>query len=153
MTANLTLNIPGSFCYDNLDENCRRYGRLYTWKSAKQGCPLLGEGWRLPSIDEWWQLSVKETGMSGDSTIVRKAAFKVLLYNGGAGFDALLGGGRDQAGSYARGEAHGFYWTATETDTSTAFYSNFAKGSQALYQQREGEMDRAFSVRCVKDNK
>ena len=45
---------------------------------------------------------------------------------------------------------HGFYWTATETDDSTVWFSNFAKGSQALYIQNDGEKTQAFSVRCVK---
>jgi uncharacterized protein (TIGR02145 family) len=34
MTTNLKLNIPDSYCYDNADENCEQYGRLYTWKAA-----------------------------------------------------------------------------------------------------------------------
>src|SRR5436190_24064640 len=53
MTANLDVNIPNSYCYENAEENCKRYGRLYTWESANEGCKLLGEGWRLPMSDEW----------------------------------------------------------------------------------------------------
>src|SRR5258705_764428 len=47
MTANLDVNIPNSYCYENVKENCQQYGRVYTWESAKEGCKLLGEGWRL----------------------------------------------------------------------------------------------------------
>ena len=85
-----------------------------------------------------------------DSTAIRKGAFKTLLSTGTSGFNALLGGGRDPNGQYARLDAHGFYWTVTETDSATAKFYNFAKGSQTLYQQDEGEKVRAFSVRCVK---
>src|SRR5687767_6285451 len=49
MTENLKVKIPGSYCYDNLDANCERYGRLYTWKVAQDVCKFLGEGWRLPT--------------------------------------------------------------------------------------------------------
>jgi uncharacterized protein (TIGR02145 family) len=63
----------------------------------------------------------------------------------------VLGGGRAQDGQYARFEAHGFYWTASESDPASALYYNFGKGSQALYRQTEGEKPRAFSVRCVRD--
>ena len=45
MTANLELRIPGSYCYDKKEENCERYGRVYTWESARKGCSLLGEEW------------------------------------------------------------------------------------------------------------
>ena len=33
----------------------------------------------------------------------------------------------------------------------TAIYYNFGKGSQALYRQTDGEIGRAFAVRCVRD--
>ena len=33
-TANLNVEMPSSYCFDNADANCRRYGRLYTWESA-----------------------------------------------------------------------------------------------------------------------
>ena len=34
-TANLNVNTSSSYCYDNAEPNCRRYGRLYTWESAR----------------------------------------------------------------------------------------------------------------------
>ena len=152
MTANLKLNIRDSYCYENTAQYCEQYGRLYTWESAKLGCSLLGEGWRLPATDEWQQLSVVYSGIVEDSTIIRKAAFKALLSTGSSGFDAVLGGGRGLENQYARVEAHGFYWTATATDRTTAWFANFAKGSQALYLQNDGGKARAFSVRCMKTN-
>lgn len=150
MTTNLATNIPNSYCYDNLKQNCDLYGRLYTWESAKQGCELLGDGWRLPGSDEWQQLTQLYGTAGIDSTTVRKEAYKTLMYTGASGFKALLGGGRDLDGQYARLNAHGFFWTATEIDSNNAWYYNFAKGSQALYQQDGGEKIGAFSVRCIK---
>jgi len=44
-----------TWCYDNKPENCRHYGRLYDYKSAKNACP---DGWHIPSISEWKYLSV-----------------------------------------------------------------------------------------------
>jgi uncharacterized protein (TIGR02145 family) len=152
MTANLKLNIPESYCYESIKSNCDYYGRLYTWETAQQGCKLLGEGWRLPGRDEWWQLTILYGGVAEDSNLVRKGAYKALLYTGNAGFNALLGGGRTPGGQYSRLDAHGFYWTATESDSSSAWFYNFAKGSQALFQQVDGEKPRAFSVRCVRSN-
>jgi uncharacterized protein (TIGR02145 family) len=151
-TANLVVNIPNSYCYENAKENCEQYGRLYTWQSAKEGCKLLGEGWRLPTSDEWRQLAMLYGGVAQDSNVTRKEAYKRLLYGGDSGFNAILGGGRNPDGQYSRLDAHGFYWTATAGDSSTAWFYNFGKGSQALHQQDGGEQLRAFSVRCVKSN-
>lgn len=150
MTANLKLSMPGSYCYENKKENCERYGRLYSWESAKEGCNLLGEGWRLPEKEEWQRLTALYGGIGEDSNLMRKGAYKALLYTGTSEFNALLGGGRAPDSQYARVEAHGFYWTATESDSSSSWFYNFGKGSQALYQQDGGEKTRAFSVRCVR---
>ena len=63
----------GNWCYDNKEENCETYGRLYTWAAAMnleskyngshaedlvqtkhQGiCP---EGWHIPTYEEWYTL-------------------------------------------------------------------------------------------------
>ena len=129
MTANLDVNIPNSYCYENVKENCQQYGRLYTWESATGGCKLLGEGWRLPVSDRMAATTMLYGGAAQDSNVTRKDAYKSLLYGGGSGFNALLGGGRAPDGQYARLDAHGFYWTATEGDSSTAWFYNFAKGS------------------------
>jgi len=150
MTSNLKLNIPGSYCYEDKKENCQLYGRLYTWESAGKGCMLLGSGWRLPTNDEWKQLIVVYGGLAKDSNEIRKQAYKTLTYPGDSKFNAVLGGGRDPEGQYSRLEAHGFYWTTTENDSTSAWFYNFGKGSQALFQQDGGEKTRAFSVRCVK---
>ena len=152
ITDNLKINIPASYCYENAAQYCKQYGRLYTWKAAQQGCLLLGIGWRLPSRDEWRQLIIMSGSDATDSTLMRKQAYQSLLSTGGSGFNALLGGGREtNADKYSRLEAHGFYWTATDSDSTSAYYYNFAKGSQALFEQDGGEKTRAFSVRCVKE--
>lgn len=87
-----------------------------------------------------------------DSDDSGKAAYKALLIGGSSGFNALLGGGRDAgAGQYARLEAHGFYWTASENGPASAWFYNFGQGSQALYRQSGGEKQMALSVRCVRE--
>lgn len=150
-TRNLHVNVAPSWCYEDAELNCRRYGRLYTWESARHACPSLGSGWRLPTDDEWRQLAKKHGGVSQDSEEGGKAAYKALLIGGDSGFNALLGGGRDEKGQYARLEAHGFYWTASEADPGTAYFYNFGKGGLALHRQNSGEKPRAFSVRCIRD--
>ena len=66
-TANLNVNVSPSYCYDDAEQNCRRFGRLYTWASAQGVCQSLGDGWRLPTDDEWRQMAKRYGGVSSDS--------------------------------------------------------------------------------------
>ena len=150
-TQNLNVEIAGSYCYADAERNCRRYGRLYTWESAQRGCQSLGEGWRLPADNEWRQLAKQYGGVSADSDEGGKAAYSALLIGGGSGFKAMLGGGREEDGRYARLEAHGFYWTASESGPDSAQFYNFGKGGLAFHRQTSGEKQSAFSVRCVRE--
>jgi len=150
-TVNLNIDIAGSYCYDNSEAHCRRFGRLYTWEAAQKACEALGRGWRLPADDEWRQLAAQYGGVSADSEAKSKTAYKALLDGGDSGFNAVLGGNRDSKdGTYARLDAHGFYWTSTDGVAGTAPFYNFGKGGQMLHRQSEGEKSMAISVRCVR---
>ncbi|MGQ0548720.1 MAG: FISUMP domain-containing protein [Armatimonadota bacterium] len=151
LTANLDVATDESYCYDNAELNCRRYGRLYTWDSARRGCQSLGDGWRLPTDGEWRQLAAHYGGVGDESADKGRAAYAALLIGGLSSFNAVLGGNRSVGGQYGRLEAHGFYWTASDAAAASAPFYNFAKGSQALYRQTEGEKQMAISVRCVRD--
>ena len=148
-TANLSVNVAPSYCYDDAEPNCRRYGRLYPWESAQRVCQSLGDGWRLPTDDEWRQMAKRYGGVSSDSADKGKAAFTALVSGGSSGFNAVLGGNRTD-GQYARLEAHGFYWTASDNDPGSAPYYNFGQNGQALHRQPQGEKQMAISVRCVR---
>jgi uncharacterized protein (TIGR02145 family) len=149
-TRNLDLHTKPSYCYEDAEPNCRQYGRLYTWESARQACQSLEDGWRLPTDGEWRQMAKHYGGVSEDSDDKGKVAYKALSDAGSSGFGAVLGGGRSEDGQYARLEAHGFYWTASETDSAGGWFYNFGRGGQALHRQSGGEKQRAFSVRCVR---
>ena len=150
-THNLDVKTVPSYCYEDAELNCRRYGRLYTWESARRACQSLGDGWRLPTDDDWRQIAMHYGGISADSSDKGKAAYKALLAGGSSGFNAVLAGGRSVDGQYARLEAHGFYWTASESDPANGPFYNFGRGGQALHRQSGGEKQSAFSVRCVKE--
>ena len=150
MTRNLDVDTVSSNCYDDAERNCRRYGRLYTWESARLACESLAGGWRLPTDDEWRRLAKYYGGVSADSDDKGKAAYKALADGGSSGFNALLAGGRDNH-EYARLERHGFYWTSSEIDGVTGWSYNFGRGGQALHRQSGFEKQSALSVRCVKD--
>jgi uncharacterized protein (TIGR02145 family) len=149
-TANLNVNEAPSYCYDDAESNCDRYGRMYTWESAQRVCQSLGGGWHLPTDDEWRQLAKRYGGISVDSADKGKAAFAALLSGGTSGFNAVLGGNRSD-GKYARLDAHGLYWTASANDPTSAPMYNFGKGGQALHRSPQGKKEMAISVRCVRE--
>lgn len=149
-TENLAIEVNESFCYDDSETNCRRYGRLYTWEAARRACRLLGPGWRLPTDDDWRKLARAYGGVREDSTDEGKTAYERLLGDAATTFHALLGGNRSRDGHYERLEAHGFYWTDSEAEGGAIFY-NFGKGGLALNRQLGGEKNMAASVRCISE--
>lgn len=151
MTANLRINIPASYGYDSAAQN-KQYGRLYTWASAQEGCKLLGQGWRLPTNEEWKQMAKWYGGVRDDAADGGKAAYEALINGGKAAFNAVYGGGFDPVGSsYARVDAHGFYWTSTETDTANAWFYNFGRNGKILNRHQDGQKNWAISARCIND--
>ena len=122
------------WCYDNLDTNCSKYGRLYLWDIACKVCPA---GWHFLGDEEWKSLE-KELGMSAgevDSSGYRgqqaniggklKSVVGWKKPNGGAcndvGFNAL------PAGNYGSVEKE-FYFINTNAMfwTSTSYKNEFA---------------------------
>jgi uncharacterized protein (TIGR02145 family) len=89
-------------------------------------------------------------GVREDSDDTGHAAYEALLIGGSSGFNALLAGNRSDDGHYERLQAHGFYWTATETDSASAVFYNFGLGGLSLNRQPEGGKRMALSVRCVR---
>jgi len=52
LKENLNFRTNTSICYDSLNANCDKYGRLYSYSEAQRACP---EFWRLPTqqdVDE-----------------------------------------------------------------------------------------------------
>ena len=149
-TANLNIDIAGSHCYDDSEANCRRFGRLYTWEAARNACQALGRGWRLPTDDEWRQLAAHYGGVRGYSKDDGRSAYKALFDGGSSGFNALYGGNRNANNhAYERIDAHGFYWTATETAPGAAWFYNFGRGGQIVNRHAAGDKSMAISVRCI----
>jgi len=149
VTSNLNVSTRSSYCYEDAELNCRRYGRLYTWESAQRACQSLGDGWGLPTDEEWRQLAKHYGGLVDDSPDKGKAAFTALLSGGTSGFNAVFAGTRSAAGQYERLETHGIYWTSSVTDQNSAPFYNFGKGGQGVSRHVQGGKQMALSVRCV----
>jgi len=56
MAQNLNYQTGNSWCYNDDNSYCEKYGRLYDWNTAATACPT---GWHLPSVQEWEELSAQ----------------------------------------------------------------------------------------------
>jgi len=150
MTQNLNVDVPDSWCYDNDPANCAKYGRLYTWEAAKRACASLGQGWRLPTDQEWRDLTKRFGGADDDASDGGKAAYQAMIEGGNSGFNARLGGWRYSNGSFGTLGRSGGYWSATERDGDNAWYYHFNRyyGKLRRYVDLKSS---GFSCRCVQD--
>ncbi|MDR0518272.1 MAG: fibrobacter succinogenes major paralogous domain-containing protein [Fibromonadaceae bacterium] len=144
MAENLNYNAFGSKCYDNNEENCKKYGRLYNWNTAKKVCP---NGWHLPSKDEW-QVLVDIAGGDEEAGKKLKAANGWNDSGNGEdkfGFSALPGGCGDSFGLFRYVGSNGGWWSAS--DGGYGSYNAYI-GSAGYNYNVKGYLQ---SVRCLRD--
>ena len=146
MAENLNYETQDSYCYEDDESNCSKYGRLYKWNVAKKACP---DSWHLPSKAEFETLFSSVGG--------KQVAGKHLKSNSGwdegngtddFGFTALHAGHRNGSGYYGKEDAS--FWSFTEGN------SDLASGMLLRYDNDNADMyyynkHSAFSVRCLQD--
>jgi uncharacterized protein (TIGR02145 family) len=178
MAENLNYDAPGSKCYDNKQENCAKYGKLYDWETAIKSCP---DGWNLPSDWEWQVLvkfaEDKERSISGEKV----AGEKLKAKNGwkedagwkedensnygmdSYGFSALPGGYVIYSGLPGHQDLYdsnfygagtlGYWWAKTSGDDDTdsiAAWSRKIYYTEKYVQRRQTFKTAFLSVRCLK---
>ena len=157
------------FCYDDKEENCNKYGGLYTnqlidfytpYEGARSICP---EGWHLPSENEWLSLVNYLGGpeVAGDAMKVAgkyKSNKSTVGEDRLSGFSALPGG-------YCMCSKDGFtyskigkgccFWSSTARFSLISLNNDFQ--TICLFKNKSHiASDRSYgnsahSVRCVKD--
>jgi len=133
------------WCYDAREENCRKFGLLYSWEAASIACP---NGWKLPSKSDWEMLFK----FAGKQSALKSSRF-------GDGSDdvkfGILPGGR--FGAYQ--EENNFrdinrvahLWSSTEDNANTATVIRFTSGTNGnLLDNFSEPKTRGASVRCIK---
>jgi uncharacterized protein (TIGR02145 family) len=173
MAENLNYKIGNSWCYDNSESNCRKYGRLYTWNAAVKACP---SGWHLPDTAEWNKLMAAiggaklrntdpDNGNGGKPYDYYESAGKKLKSkigwkqnDGGKsgngadefGYSALPGGFRLDDGSFGYAGNFGYWWSATEYGSGSAYHWNMINSEDSV-NEFAGDRSHGYSARCVKD--
>ena len=170
MAENLNYETDSSFCYNNNESNCTKYGRLYTWAAAVgksesecgygYTCSLLSgniqgvcpEGWHLPSKAEWETLFNAVDGQSTAGRVLKSTSGWESNGNGtdSFGFSALPAGYREKKVDYYNEGGLALFWSSTENISFSAYYMglDFNHDDAGLnYDDKNSE----FSVRCIKD--
>ena len=152
MAENLNYKMEGSYCYENDETHCEKYGRLYEWDAAMKACP---KGWHLPTSEEFGTLisnvgGIETAGKMLKSTIGWKEN-KGKSGNGldAFGFNVLPAGGRNYNGNFNyAGEGAGF-WSATDYGESYAYILHLDYDYE-LAPLDDDDKDYATSVRCLR---
>jgi len=153
MAENLDYAVKGSKCYDNLESNRKKYGRLYDWATAKTACP---SGWHLPSTAEWNTLL---TTVGGIYSIAGKNLKATSGWDKGGngtdkyGFSALPGGEYDYS-SHGEFVGVGYYtlwWSATEDDNTDYADVFHVMCDYDIVNYIGYDKSNLLSVRCIKD--
>lgn len=150
MAENLNIETNGSYCYNDVLDNCSVYGRLYTHEAAQTACP---DGWHLATATEWDFLNnTVGTNSSASYYLKSTAGWWTDVGNGNDayGFTALPGGIRNIDGVYSDLTLAGYFWAEASTDGSSVSYELHYNTSN-LAQQTKISEETAMSVRCVYD--
>lgn len=170
MAENLRFNDGKSECYNSSSDNCRVYGRYYTWsqalgidancdskrcttknRSIRGVCP---EGWHIPTQKEWGALAQyvqRKAGSKVNNVLRSTFAWKGAQGSNESGFNALPSGFRYQNGNFMSLGKTARFWSADEFNEVESIawelYNEYGTGlePQNSYKQHE------LSVRCVSD--
>ena len=165
-----------SYCYNDEQESCAKYGRLYTWAAAMDSAGVFGDGgkgcgydvtcsakepvrgvcpesWHLPSDTEWKTLF---TAVGGEDVAGTKLKSKSGWYNNGNGtdeygFSVLPAGNRFDVGNYYNADYYAFFWSRTEHSSVNAYNWDFFYVDTYVRSQYYSK-EIGFSVRCLRDS-
>lgn len=173
MAQNLNYKTDSSYCYGDSVENCAKYGRLYTWKAAKDACPA---GFHLPTQLEWDNLFLMAGGPSSAGDALRSKSgwmptrWWQISDNGSDdyGFSALPAGYFES--TYTDKGDKAYFWSSSvgsiehyrdrncgrhyrELPYSSWNHgrSVWLRGSAVHWTYSEEYKNQAYSIRCVKD--
>lgn len=153
MAQNLNYDDGNGICYDNKDDNCVKYGRLYGANTTI--CPT---GWHLPTIDEW---NVLFKYVGGSSVVGQKLKSTTDWNDSGNGFDnyrfsALPAGNYEtNGGAKFSGESlQTVFWGDISGKNGSIYahkiYIRAGKDDVVTQDVWIGDLPSMNSIRCIK---
>lgn len=179
MAENLRYDVRGSFCYENKNYNCEKYGRLYNWATAmmlvdhynnysfKNLIPkyqsgkihdICPKGWHVPTNKEWKKMkhfvgkkgTADGVGISLKSQELWERELRIPGGNDEFGFNAVPGGERDFEGRYFDLGRSATFWSSTEYDETGAKMWWIYYDSRTIENNYDAK-ETGASVRCVEN--
>ena len=152
----MILTTPAYCWYDNNPLSYKDpYGALYNWYAVNTGklCP---SGWHVPSNAEWDTLVRFLGGPSAAGEKLKETGTVHWISpnfdaTNESGFTALPGGTCNKFGLYEFIGFNGFWWSATERDSATAYNRDIYYENPYIYSNTNRKVN-GFSVRCIRDS-
>lgn len=160
-----------AFCdYNNISDNGLKYGHLYNWYAVIDSLNIAPLGWKIPNESEWLTLEnyliangfnyegsttgnkfAKSLAATDTWTISTNpgAVGNNLNKNNKTGFSALPAGYRSEYVSFNFLKDAGYWWTATEKNSTEAKYKYLTSSGFDLTEYYTSKKV-GFSVRCIK---
>ncbi len=166
----------GSFCYDDIEENCDTYGKIYSWTASAdmpstyststfvsekrneekyQGaCPA---GYHIPQYEEVVTLLTYAGGVDSSDNIGKLSS--AFLWSDSTianmyGLSLLPGGWITDYESYRDGGYGNRFWLALDTKRTGAYIWGYATDDTEAgyhFDFRMNYQRYKFSIRCIKD--
>lgn len=154
-------------CYENLIENCQKFGMLYNWLVIENEKGICPQGWRVPSHQDWAKLEMticQNLGYGNCDVPFGEAApfgwrgrdegkhLKSKTFRGldSFGFNLLLGGFRSPDGSFSFQGEKGFFWTAGDFNQNFAYARMWDVEKDQIRRFSDNKKS-GFSLRCLKE--
>ncbi|HUH75152.1 MAG TPA: FISUMP domain-containing protein [Chitinophagales bacterium] len=147
MGDNLNYELDNSWCYNNQEANCDKFGRLYSIEAAKEACPV---GWRLPSDQEWNSL-INSLGANPALKMMKKGAWNIAPASNSFCFSAYPGGYKSiETGVYSTLNYFGYWWTNSKNSEGLNLSKNISYDNNSVLTIGY-DNNIALSVRCIKN--
>jgi len=146
----------GVWCYYNFDPaNNAVYGKLYNWYAVNDSRGLAPLGYHVPTETEWDTFLSYLGGNPGAGGKIKTTGTSLWASpNTGAtnssGFNGLPGGYTYSGSFYSTATAVGFWWSASQYNSTDAWTYNVSKDDSNIRKSNNSK-NFGFSVRLLKD--
>ncbi|MDO4947534.1 MAG: FISUMP domain-containing protein [Fibrobacter sp.] len=150
LAENVNFDQEETYCYNNDEDNCSTYGRLYSWEGAKTACPT---GSHLPSDKELQTLKdyVNEHGDGNIASNLKATEIWKNVGNDMFGLRVLPAGSRDwYKDQFENQGVKASFWSAnSRNDDDGSLWVVNNRGENFIRSPHE-KMN-AHTVRCILD--
>ena len=126
------------------------YTYLYNWYAATDMRKICPSGWGIPTDAKWLTLTNFIGTNPGTKLKKNSTLWSTNTGTDDYGFSALPGGIRQYQGSFQYIRDYAFFWSATESGGSNAWYRWLDRNSN-IVTRNFGNKSSGFSVRCLRD--